>query len=47
MRVDVLNGVNLDVLGRRDPTLYGALSLEELEARIEEWAGELDALIAD
>ena len=34
MRVDVLNGVNLDVLGRRDPTLYGGLSLAELETRI-------------
>ena len=41
MRVDVLNGVNLDVLGRRDPTLYGGLSLEELEALIETWADEL------
>ena len=41
MRVDVLNGVNLDVLGRRDPTLYGGLSLAELETRIGEWAGDL------
>jgi 3-dehydroquinate dehydratase II len=41
VRVDVLNGVNLDVLGRRDPALYGGLSLTELETRIEEWAGEL------
>jgi 3-dehydroquinate dehydratase II len=41
VRVDVLNGVNLDVLGRRDPTLYGGLSLDELEARIGAWADEL------
>ena len=41
MRVEVLNGVNLDVLGRRDPTLYGGLSLDELVARIDGWAGEL------
>jgi 3-dehydroquinate dehydratase-2 len=41
VRVDVLNGVNLDVVGRRDPDLYGGLSLGELEARIEAWAGEL------
>ncbi len=41
MRVDVLNGVNLDVLERRDPALYGGLSLHELEQRVEEWAGEL------
>ena len=42
----VLNGVNLDVLGRRDPKLYGGLSSNELETRIYEWARELE-LIAD
>ena len=42
MRVEVLNGVNLDVLGRRDPELYGGLSLQELETRIYRWAAELE-----
>jgi 3-dehydroquinate dehydratase-2 len=41
MRVDVLNGVNLDVLERRDPALYGGLSLRELEQKIDIWAEEL------
>jgi len=41
VQVVVLNGVNLDVLGRRDPELYGGLSLRELETRIYEWASEL------
>jgi 3-dehydroquinate dehydratase II len=41
MQVIVLNGVNLDVLGRRDPELYGGLSLDELETRIYQWAAEL------
>ena len=41
MRIDVLNGVNLDVLSRRDPALYGGLSLRELETRIYSWASEL------
>jgi 3-dehydroquinate dehydratase-2 len=41
MRVEVLNGVNLDVLGRRDPTLYGGLSLQELETRIYAWGSDL------
>ena len=41
MQVVVLNGVNLDVLGRRDPAIYGGLSLSELETRIYEWASEL------
>ena len=42
MRVDVLNGVNLDVLERRDPNLYGGLSLNQLETRIYDWAKELE-----
>jgi len=41
VRIDVLNGVNLDVLGRRDPTLYGGLGLSELETRIYGWGNEL------
>ena len=41
MQVVVLNGVNLDVLARRDPALYGGLSLSELETRIYEWGSEL------
>ena len=41
MQVVVLNGVNLDVLGRRDPELYGGISLDELETRIYEWASQL------
>ena len=45
MRIDVLNGVNLDLLGQRDPTLYGGLSLSELETRIYEWASELGCTV--
>src|SRR5205814_4266273 len=41
MQIIVLNGVNLDVLGRRNPELYGGLSLDELETRIYEWASHL------
>jgi 3-dehydroquinate dehydratase-2 len=39
--VIVLNGVNLDVVGRREPELYGGLTLAELESRIYGWASEL------
>jgi 3-dehydroquinate dehydratase II len=42
MQVLVLNGVNLDALARRDPKLYGGLSLNELERRIYKWAHSLD-----
>ena len=41
MRIDVLNGVNLDLLGRRDPALYGDGSLSDLETQIYAWAVEL------
>jgi 3-dehydroquinate dehydratase II len=43
--VHVLNGVNLDMLSRRDPELYGRLSLSELETRIYRWASELDCSV--
>ena len=45
MQVLVLNGVNLDVVGRRDPAMYGGLSLSELETRIYEWAAELGCIV--
>jgi 3-dehydroquinate dehydratase-2 len=45
VRVIVLNGVNLNMLGRRDPTLYGGLSIAELESRIYEWARELELTV--
>jgi 3-dehydroquinate dehydratase II len=41
-RVAVLHGVNFDVLDRRDPEIYGGLSLSELEHQISDWAHELD-----
>ena len=41
-RVEVLHGVNLDMLGRRDPEQYGELTLSELEVQIKRFARELD-----
>jgi 3-dehydroquinate dehydratase-2 len=41
MQVAVLNGANLNMLERRDPSLYGGLSLAQLEAKIEECASAL------
>jgi 3-dehydroquinate dehydratase II len=40
-RVEVLHGVNLDMLGKRNPEHYGTLTLIELEVRIRHWAREL------
>jgi len=40
-RIEVLHGVNLDMLGSRDPLLYGDFTLSELEVRIKRWGREL------
>ncbi len=45
MRAIVLNGVNLDQLGKRDPGHYGGVTLSELETRIYEWANELECTV--
>jgi len=45
VQVIVLNGVNLDMLAQRDPTVYGGLSLSELETRIYGWAQELSLTV--
>ena len=45
MRVIVLNGVNLNMLGRRDPAVYGGLTMAELESRIYAWARELQLTV--
>jgi 3-dehydroquinate dehydratase II len=41
MLIGVLNGVNLNLLERRDPALYGGLSLLQLEEQIRAWGEEL------
>lgn len=40
-RIEVMHGVNLDQLGRRDPAQYGTLTLAELELRIASDGSEL------
>ncbi len=40
-RVEVMHGVNFDVLERRDSEHYGGLHLTELEVRVKRWAVEL------
>lgn len=40
-RIEVIHGVNLDQLARRDPAHYGGISLEQLELGIAEAAEEL------
>jgi 3-dehydroquinate dehydratase-2 len=45
VRISVLNGVNLNILGQRDPKLYGGLTIAELESRIYEWARGLELTV--
>lgn len=41
MNVLVIHGPNLNLLGRRDPEVYGTATLAEINDRIRETAGEL------
>ena len=40
-RIEIMHGVNLDQLGRRDPGHYGTLTLTQLELRISGHAADL------
>ena len=40
-RIAVLHGVNLDMLGRRDPAHYGTITLPDLEQRVVAFGHEL------
>lgn len=41
MRIVVLNGPNLNLLGIREPDVYGTVTLAEIESRLEEVGAEL------
>jgi 3-dehydroquinate dehydratase-2 len=45
MRISVLNGPNLNLLGQREPEVYGRTSLAEIEAMVREAAVALDVQI--
>jgi 3-dehydroquinate dehydratase-2 len=45
VRIAVLNGPNLNLLGVREPELYGRTSLSEVEQRLADVARELDVEI--
>lgn len=41
MRIAVLSGPNLNLLGQREPAVYGTATLQEIEDRLQGLAGEL------
>jgi len=45
MRIAVLNGPNLNLLGQREPEVYGRTSLAEIEAMVSDAARSLDVEI--
>ncbi len=45
LTVSVLHGPNLNLLGRREPAVYGRATLEEIDARLATLAAELGVLV--
>lgn len=41
----ILHGPNLNLLGAREPAVYGALTLDEIDARLGRLAGELGVAV--
>lgn len=46
MKFLILHGPNLNLLGRREPEVYGSLTLDEINASIEGLAAELGCSVA-
>ena len=45
MKISVIHGANLRLLGRREPEVYGSDTLEDVNGQVSDLAGELDVEI--
>jgi 3-dehydroquinate dehydratase type II len=45
MRIVIINGPNLSLIGTRSPEIYGSTSLEELNVSCRSWAADLGAIV--
>ena len=45
MKVLVLNGINLNMFGKRDPAQYGTVTLDEINSRLAALGGELGTTV--
>src|SRR5213080_1828444 len=45
LRILVISGPNLNLLGRREPGVYGAVTLQDIHARLERRAQELGCAV--
>ncbi len=41
MKILIINGPNINLLGTREPEIYGALTMENINAQLKEYAKEL------
>jgi 3-dehydroquinate dehydratase-2 len=46
LRIDVINGPNLNLLGMREPDIYGRETLEDLDRRTVEWGRRLGVAVS-